>query len=137
MLAKERLAYIVNRLQVRPSISIQELSREMNVSFSTVQRDLRKLEADGKIERSRGGAVSNRVVEMLSGMNEVAVSEKIHLNKQEKEVVAKTAAKLIKDGECIFFGFGNDNCAFGSVHYESQYYDCNEFYVFAAKACWM
>lgn len=106
MLAKERLAYIVNRLQVRPSISIQELSREMNVSFSTVQRDLRKLEADGKIERSRGGAVSNRVVEMLSGMNEVAVSEKIHLNKQEKEVVAKTAAKLIKDGECIFLDSG-------------------------------
>lgn len=106
MLAKERLAYIVNRLQVRPSISIQELSKEMNVSFSTVQRDLKKLEKEGKIERSRGGAISNRVSEMLSNDNEVSVSAKIHLNKQEKETIAKTAAKLIKDGECIFLDSG-------------------------------
>lgn len=106
MLAKERLAYIINRLQVRPSISIHELSKEMNVSFSTVQRDLRKLENEGKIERSRGGAVSNRVSEMLSGVNEVAVSAKIHLNKQEKEKIARSAAKLIKDGECIFLDSG-------------------------------
>lgn len=106
MLAKERLAYIVNRLQVRPSISVHELSKEMNVSFSTVQRDLRKLESDGRIERSRGGAVSNRVSEMLSGDNEIAVSAKIHLNKPEKEMIAKTASKLIKDGDCIFLDSG-------------------------------
>lgn len=106
MLAKERLAYIVNRLQVRSSISVHELSKEMNVSFSTVQRDLRKLESDGRIERSRGGAVSNRVSEMLSGINEIAVSAKIHLNKPEKEAIAKTASKLIKDGDCIFLDSG-------------------------------
>lgn len=106
MLAKERLAYIINRLQVRPSISILELSKEMNVSFSTVQRDLRKLEGDGRIERSRGGAVSNRLVEILSGNSDASVSEKIHLNKKEKESIAKTAAKIIKDGECIFLDSG-------------------------------
>lgn len=106
MLAKERLVYIVNRLQIRPSISIQELSNEMNVSFSTVQRDLRKLEKDGKVERSRGGALSHQYAEILSGITEVAVSEKIHIKKDEKEIVAKTAAKLIKDGECIFLDSG-------------------------------
>ncbi|NBK97256.1 MAG: DeoR/GlpR transcriptional regulator [Erysipelotrichia bacterium] len=106
MLAKERLAYIINRLQVRPSISIHELSKEMNVSFSTVQRDLRKLEVEGKIERSRGGAVSNRVSEMLLNANEIAVSEKIHIHKVEKEKIAKKAAKLIKEGECIFLDSG-------------------------------
>ena len=66
MLAKERLAYVVKRLQVQPSISIQELSKEMNVSFSTVQRDLRKLEQNGNIERSRGGAISKQVSEIIS-----------------------------------------------------------------------
>lgn len=106
MLAKERLAYIVNRLQIRPSISIQELSKEMNVSFSTVQRDLRKLEECGKIERSRGGAISNQVSKMLSNMNEIAVSEKVHLNEPEKEVIAAYAAKFIKDGDCIFLDSG-------------------------------
>lgn len=106
MLAKERLAYIVNRLKIRPSISIQELSKEMNVSFSTVQRDLRKLEESGKVERSRGGAISNHVSSMLSGMNEVAVSEKVHLNEPEKEKIAAYAAKYIKEGDCIFLDSG-------------------------------
>ena len=106
MLAKERLVYIINRLQVRPSISVQELSREMNVSLSTVQRDLIKLEKEGRIERSRGGAISHRVSEMLSGESDIAVSEKIHLHQAEKEIIAKNAIKFIKDGECIFLDSG-------------------------------
>lgn len=106
MLAKERLVYIINRLQVRPSISVQELSREMNVSLSTVQRDLIKLEKEGRIERSRGGAISHHVSEMLSGESDIAVSEKIHLHQAEKEIIAKNAIKFIKDGECIFLDSG-------------------------------
>ena len=106
MLSKERLVYIINRLQVRPSISVQELSKEMNVSLSTVQRDLRKLEEEKKIERSRGGAISNTYSEILSGITDVAVSDKIHLHQDEKEVIAKNAAKLINDGECIFLDSG-------------------------------
>ncbi|MEG2751899.1 MAG: DeoR family transcriptional regulator, partial [Anaerorhabdus sp.] len=106
MLAKERLAYIVNRLQVRPSISIQNLSKEMNVSLSTVQRDLRKLEQDGRIERSFGGAISNQVSKVLSERNEIAVSEKIHLHKTEKEIIAKAAVQQIQEGECIFLDSG-------------------------------
>lgn len=106
MLAKERLAYIVNRLNVRPSISIQELSKEMDVSFSTVQRDLRKLENEGRVERSRGGAISNHVASILSDRNEVSVLEKIHMNEDAKEIIAKEAAKYIKDGDCIFLDSG-------------------------------
>lgn len=106
MLSKERLVYIINRLQVRPSISVQELSKEMNVSLSTVQRDLRKLEEDNRIERSRGGAISNNYSEILSGITEVAVSDKVHLHQDEKEVIAKNASKLINDGECIFLDSG-------------------------------
>lgn len=106
MLAKERLAYIVNRLKTRPSISISELSKEMDVSFSTVKRDLCKLENEGMIERSRGGAISNEVSEILSVNNDIAVSEKISLNKNEKDVICKYASELIKDGECIFLDTG-------------------------------
>lgn len=106
MLSKERLVYIINRLQVRPSISVQELSKEMGVSLSTVQRDLRKLEQEGKIERSRGGAISNTFSEILSGITEVAISEKVHVMQDEKEMIAEKAASLIQDGECIFLDSG-------------------------------
>lgn len=106
MLAKERLLYILKRLNTQPSISIQELSKEMNVSLSTVQRDLRKLEKEGKIERSRGGALSSEYRNILSSMSEVAVSEKVHLHENEKDLIAKKAASLIKEGECIFLDSG-------------------------------
>lgn len=106
MLAKERLAYIVKQLHVRPSISIQELSKEMDVSFSTVQRDLLKLEKNKKIERSRGGAISHQVSSILSNRNEVSVLEKIHINETAKESIAKVASQHIKDGDCIFLDSG-------------------------------
>ncbi len=106
MLAKERLLYILNRLNTRPSISIQELSKEMNVSLSTVQRDLRKLETEGKIERSRGGALSHEYTDILSSITEIAVSEKVHLHEAEKDLIAKNAASLIRDGECVFLDSG-------------------------------
>lgn len=106
MLGKERLAHIIKRLQIQPSISIQALSKEMNVSFSTVQRDLAKLQKEGKIDRTRGGAISNKVALTLSGMNEIAVSEKVNLNTLEKDIIAQCAYKYIKEGECIFLDSG-------------------------------
>ena len=49
MLAKERLLYIIKRLQAQPSISVADLCKELQVSKSTIQRDLKILEDEGKI----------------------------------------------------------------------------------------
>ncbi|MDF9825599.1 DeoR family fructose operon transcriptional repressor [Breznakia sp. PF5-3] len=106
MLAKERLAYIIKRLGSNQSISVSTLSKELNVSLSTVQRDLRKLEKDGKIERERGGALPHNFSETITSFSEVTVDEKEKLNQKEKDCIARCASQVVEENECIFVDSG-------------------------------
>ncbi|MEQ8153777.1 MAG: DeoR/GlpR family DNA-binding transcription regulator [Clostridiaceae bacterium] len=106
MLAKERLLYVLERLNTQPSVSIQKLSDELGVSISTIQRDLKTLENQGKIQRERGGAVKKELGNVLSGLSEMPVVEKEMVNVPQKESVCERAAELIKDGDCIFIDSG-------------------------------
>lgn len=106
MLAKERRIYILSRLNSKPMISINDLCQEMNVSKSTVQRDLKLLEDQGKISRERGGAVQVGLEETVSDITEGPVMEKMNLNLEEKKSIAKAAAEEIKDGDLIFIDSG-------------------------------
>lgn len=106
MLSKERLRYIIQRLEADQAVSVTTLSREMEVSLSTVQRDLRKLVAEGKIEREHGGAITNDFAQMLSSRTEESVDKKTALHKQQKQHVASVASQVIEDGDCIFVDSG-------------------------------
>ena len=106
MLAKERLLYIMKRLQAQPSISISNLCKELQVSKSTIQRDLKILEDDGKISRERGGAVQKDFEKIISDLTELPVLEKMDVHLEEKKIICKEAAKAIKDGDLIFLDSG-------------------------------
>lgn len=106
MLAKERRLYILSRLKSQPMISINSLCKEMDVSKSTVQRDLKYLEDQGKVNRERGGVVQVGLDETISDLTEVSVFEKAELNIVEKQNIARIASKEIKDGDLIFIDSG-------------------------------
>lgn len=106
MLAKERLLRIVNLLNTYPSMSIQELCKVLEVSTSTVQRDLLLLEKEGKIKRERGGAVQLAYGETLTDLNEIAVYEKVNLNVEQKQRICKQAIAHVHQGDCIFIDSG-------------------------------
>lgn len=106
MLAKERQLYILSRLQSKPMISINDLCREMNVSKSTVQRDLKLLEDQGKVNRERGGAVQIGLDETISDLTEGPVLDKVNINLAEKKIIAELAAQEVKDGDLIFMDSG-------------------------------
>lgn len=106
MLAKERHLYILSRLKSQPMISINDLCREMNVSKSTVQRDLKLLEQKGQIDRERGGAVQIGLEETISDITEVSVLEKINMNSEAKKAIGEKAAEEIVDGDLIFIDSG-------------------------------
>ncbi|MBC7961217.1 MAG: DeoR/GlpR transcriptional regulator [Vallitaleaceae bacterium] len=106
MLAKERLLYILERLSTQPSITIQCLSEELNVSASTIQRDLKILEVEGKIQRERGGAINKDLTETLTSFKEISVSDKEHIHVAEKQLICRYAAENVKDGDCIFVDSG-------------------------------
>ncbi|MGM0123546.1 DeoR family transcriptional regulator, fructose operon transcriptional repressor [Enterococcus sp. AZ194] len=97
---------ILKRLQVQPSISINDLCRELGVSKSTVQRDLKKLEDDGRLARERGGATQTNFEETLSDLTEVPVLEKFEVNIEEKKRICEVAAAEIRDGDMVFLDSG-------------------------------
>jgi DeoR/GlpR family transcriptional regulator of sugar metabolism len=73
----------------------------MAVSESTIRRDLNVLQANGIIERVRGGAfVAPRV------LREPSFSEREISHRAEKELVGRAAARMVKDGETIFIDGG-------------------------------
>ena len=59
MLAIERRNAILEKLQVERRVVVSELSQLYNVSEETIRRDLEKLENDGYVIKSYGGAVLN------------------------------------------------------------------------------
>ena len=78
----------------------------MNVSKSTVQRDLSKLEKQGKINREYGGAVQVNIKETISDLTEGPVLEKLNINVDKKAIIAEFASKEIKDGDLVFIDSG-------------------------------
>ncbi|WP_253255037.1 DeoR/GlpR family DNA-binding transcription regulator [Listeria ivanovii] len=106
LLAKERLLYILKRLHDQPSISVTDLCKELGVSKSTIQRDLKALEQDGKVDRARGGAIQKNFDETMSDLTEVPVLDKLGVHIKEKQAVCKEAAKMINDGDLVFLDSG-------------------------------
>lgn len=106
MLAKERLLFMMKKLQEFPSVSVNELSQELNISKSTVQRDLKILADQHKIVREHGGAVQKNFDETMSDLTEGSVLEKEGLHTEAKRVICEQAATEIKDGDLIFIDSG-------------------------------
>ncbi|MDD9150281.1 DeoR/GlpR family DNA-binding transcription regulator [Sporolactobacillus sp. CQH2019] len=106
MIAKERLLYILKRLNAQPAVSVAELCKELQVSKSTVQRDLATLAKEKKISRERGGAVTKKMEKTMSDLTEVSVLEKINVHAEEKQAICQAAAEVVHDGDLIFIDSG-------------------------------
>ena len=101
MLTNERQQVILNLLAEKQTIKIQEVVEITNASESTIRRDLTDLENEHKLERIHGGAT-------ISGrkLHEPSISDKSSENLQEKIQIAKYAASLIREEDCIFLDAG-------------------------------
>ncbi|WP_124057702.1 DeoR/GlpR family DNA-binding transcription regulator [Vaginisenegalia massiliensis] len=101
MLTPDREEYILRKLNEERTVKLQELMEEMNVSESTIRRDLSQLEERGLLTRVHGGAKLNYRLD-----SEPSYDEKVSQNNQEKIMIAKRAASFIKNGEVIFLDAG-------------------------------
>ncbi|WP_246938740.1 DeoR/GlpR family DNA-binding transcription regulator [Bacillus pinisoli] len=101
MLTPERHRIILELLEEKEVIKLHELVEATSSSESTIRRDLSQLEKNKKLKRVHGGA------SLLKQKGaELSIHEKSTINLHEKEAVAKYAAGLIKDGDCIFLDAG-------------------------------
>ncbi len=107
MLKKERLYRIEALLKQKPFLSISQLQTELNVSRSSVMRDLDELEKSGRIVRERGGAASFNAEDLTRSIySEPSVSSRENINADQKRRIATIAASMIKDGSCIYLDGG-------------------------------
>ncbi|MFV0472942.1 MAG: DeoR/GlpR family DNA-binding transcription regulator [Pikeienuella sp.] len=90
---------ILDALALNPTMRVNALARELDVSAETVRRDLVELEQAGRIRRTYGGAV--RVREF-----EPALTERLKLHIEERDRIARHAVDLVGDAASIFIGGG-------------------------------
>src|SRR5659263_765259 len=99
MLAIERLEKIKFLISQNGNASIIELSNILHVSVVTIRKDFDKLEKEGYIIRTHGGAVINTDYQTSSANN--------FLVSNEKSLIGHIASDLVKDGQVIFIGPGS------------------------------
>lgn len=92
----ERQKEILELLGQRGSISVTELAKTLYVTEMTVRRDLSEMEKGGFLRRFRGGAV------LKINAGEMPISERILLDKGEKEELARRCTDFLRDGMTVF-----------------------------------
>ena len=101
MQAEERQFLIEQYLQKVEFASLEELSEKVDVSVSTVRRDLTLLEAKGAIRRTHGGA---RLVTPKS--DEFAFSARDTHQLTEKDAIGQAAAALVQPNQGVIVDAG-------------------------------
>ncbi len=101
LFGEERKLKILEYVQEHSRASVQELSEYLQVSESTIRRDLKELEEAKLLNRTHGGAIS------LQGVNfEPTYREKEDKFRREKEAIARKAAELIGEDDTILLDSG-------------------------------
>lgn len=97
MLLKDRLEAIRGIVTEKNRVQVSELSRQFGVTEETIRRDLEKLEAEGLVSRTYGGAI----------LNENKLTEGIHyfkrmaINVEAKRKLAQKAVACVENSFTI------------------------------------
>jgi DeoR/GlpR family transcriptional regulator of sugar metabolism len=97
MLAAERHRAILNLLQRGGSVRVADLARSFQVAEETIRRDLERLEAEGRLQRSHGGAVT-----LDTHGREIPFTERELKSQAEKAAIGQAAALKIREGDTLF-----------------------------------
>lgn len=101
MFAAERISKIREMLLEYKHVDISTLSSILSVSEATIRRDLEKLENEGFLTKTHGGAVIND-----DAAGEVQLSYVDDPYIEDKKQIGIIASQMISNGEVIFLGSG-------------------------------
>lgn len=97
----ERQNQILELVERQRRVTVAAICEQFSVSEATARRDLDVLAVQGKVQRFHGGAIHVR-----QAPPEIPVLQRNIEQAQEKRLIGKEAAQLVKDGETIFMGSG-------------------------------
>lgn len=92
---------IIQMLEEKRKITIEELQEELQISVETIRRDLNTLEGAGFLKRVYGGAVLTTALGVEPEYAKRAASNII-----EKTAIAQRVADMIQDGDTIALDLG-------------------------------
>ncbi|GJM29627.1 MAG: DeoR family transcriptional regulator [Cyclobacteriaceae bacterium] len=105
MQKNKRQQGILEKLKEGSKVATHQLAEEFVVSVDTIRRDLNEMAQKGLLSKIHGGAVSS--IQKLYFYNDNVVK-----NQREKNVIAKKAVTLLKDGMSVVISDGTTNLAF-------------------------
>ncbi len=103
MLAKKRQTEILELLQRKGSVTLQELTEAFDASESTIRRDLTVLDRRGALTKVFGGAVSN---DFSVDVKEEDFSDKTGQAVEQKQSVGQYAASLVGPDDFVYLDAG-------------------------------
>jgi DeoR/GlpR family transcriptional regulator of sugar metabolism len=95
---RQRVLEIISR---QGFIALADLAKAIQVSESTVRRDLDYWDQQGKIKRTHGGAMF-----LGDGSALPALEERVGSQIAEKQLIARAAADRVQDGEAVLLDGG-------------------------------
>ena len=98
----DRRHRILEQVAERQTIHIAELAEELGVSEMTIRRDITRLERDGFLRRTYGGATAHITRSMELLFNARALE-----NAPTKRIIGMHAAELLAPDRTIFIGIGS------------------------------
>lgn len=95
----DRQLRIISLLQHQDKVSVSELTEEFGVSLVTVRQDLKRLEDQGVLKRTHGGAIAVD--------NGYDTSTRMWNNYEKKKRIVQRAAEMVQDGETVIIETGS------------------------------
>ena len=97
----DRLNEMEQYILWKETVSLEELSKQFDISMNTVRRDVSELLDRGNIRKVYGGVSTNLVSRPLG------FSVREQKNSEAKRIIGQLAAKLVSDGSSIFLDSGS------------------------------
>ena len=104
MLAEERFSLIMEQLDRKRTVTVQELCEALNTSESTIRRALTELDRQGKLNKVHGGAT---LPDSRFLADEPTMEAKETLAVEQKRSIAQAAAQLINANDFVFIDAGS------------------------------
>lgn len=101
LFAEERQQAILEQLRQQGKVTVEELTVTFRVSSPTIRTDLTRLEEQGLLRRTHGGAIA-----VGNTLYEPSYAERSVLRQAEKRAIAQVAAGLVQEGETLLLDAG-------------------------------
>lgn len=104
MLAEDRLNAIVRMVTEAGSMAVPDLAEALEVTPSTIRRDLQALDRAHRLAKVHGGATS---LERAHIVRDLTIPERSELHIDEKRAIARAAAQRIDPGSYVYIDSGS------------------------------